>query len=357
MNPTTTSTSTSPSLVAALHPDILLTHILSRLDGPTLASAASSSSLLHSLSDDDDHGLWKSISASTWPSVSHPLTSRVISTFPSGHRSFFSDAYPLLDHSPNTNTPSSSSLRTSCKSTSSLISAVDISYMGKLIVSRVQEMETVSGWFMSSPFRVDLLGQNESVPTPICTASPEKTGDGLDGWLTHLKQNLTLSWILIDPMTKRAASVTSRRPVSVQRHWLTGEVQARYTAVIPGGGAEGTEREVVCIVAAVTCWPSEGKEGAPVEVREVSLQVEDMEGKVVMGEGGLGAITGAMSEGRKRSKGEEGEEVKRRYEEYEVMKRKWREGKQRRERLLDLACMSIGVTLFIAFCSFLLFFR
>ncbi|KAI4304757.1 hypothetical protein MLD38_040229 [Melastoma candidum] len=318
-------------------------HVLPRLDGPALASASSSTSYLRSLSSDDD--LWRSIAESTWPSIAHPLVSQVVSSFPSGHRSFFSDAYPLLDG--RLTLPSKS---ISEPSTLSLISAVDVFYKGEPILSRVQEMETVSRWFTSSPFRVDLLDEKESVPTPIRGSPSEKAGgDDLDGWLSHIEENLTLSWILVDPVAKRAANMSSLRPVTVHRHWLTGEVQARYETVLLGRGAEA-----VCVTGEVRLRPLEGDKEGAVEASEVSLRAEDVEGKCLSGRESLGAIAGTMTEGKRR-KGRGKVEGKMRYEEYEAMKRKCRERKQRKERVLDLACISLGVTLFLAFWSFLLF--
>jgi hypothetical protein len=79
------------------------------------------------------------------------------------HRlSFFSDSFPALDHpSPVSKNPHSPSLP------SKLISNVDIHYKHELIFSKVQESETETAWFLSSPFRVDLLDEKESVRTPI----------------------------------------------------------------------------------------------------------------------------------------------------------------------------------------------
>jgi hypothetical protein len=37
----------------------------------------------------------------------------------------------------------------------------------ELIFSKVQESETETAWFFSSPFQVDLLDEKESVRTPI----------------------------------------------------------------------------------------------------------------------------------------------------------------------------------------------
>ncbi|PON65244.1 F-box domain containing protein [Trema orientale] len=341
--------------ISALHPDIIRAHILARLDGPALASAACASSSLHALSADES--LWRDVCRSMWPSVADPRLRHLISSFPSGHRSFFSDSFPILDRVPphefNPNRPSPSS---------GLISAVDIYYQGKLVLSRVQETETVSEWFLCSPFLVDLLDPKDSVPTQIRRA-PTAAGNDDGAWLKHLEENLTLSWILIDPTQKRAANLSSRRPVSVWRHWLTGEIQLRFASVMVGdGGCSSSRRWLRSAAAAapemyqcgilVTCGGD--KEGGELHVREVGMHVEDMEGKHLNGKESLLVLGNAMDGGvrRKARRCTDGRE---RYEAYLELRRERRERKQRRESALDFACIVTGVSIFVLFWSLLLF--
>ncbi|KAI3412496.1 uncharacterized protein J3R85_017319 [Psidium guajava] len=227
-----------------------------------------------------------------------------------------------------------------------LISAVDVHYEGEPIFSKVHETETASGWFECSPFRVDLLDVKESVSTRI--QKPGGMHD--DAWLRHLEGNLSLSWIVVDPARRRAANLSPRRPVSVQRHWLTGDVQARYVTVL-AGGPRGSAAEHVQCTATVTCG---GKEGRKLQVREVSFQVEDMEGKILNGRDGLVILGEAMASGQ-RKKAKRESEGKERFEEYEERKRERKQWKQRRERALDLVCIAVGVTVFVGFWSFILF--
>ncbi|XWS66622.1 hypothetical protein CRYUN_Cryun05aG0215800 [Craigia yunnanensis] len=79
--------------ISTIHPDIIETHILTRLDGPTLASASCASSHLRALTSQEN--LWTNICHSAWPSTTSPRIRHVISNFPNGSRSFFSDAFPL----------------------------------------------------------------------------------------------------------------------------------------------------------------------------------------------------------------------------------------------------------------------
>ncbi|KAJ4724924.1 F-box family protein [Melia azedarach] len=198
--------------ISTVHQDIIQTHILTRLDGPTLAATACASSQLRALSSFDQ--LWRHICTATWPSINHENVARAISTFPSGHRSFFSDSFPVLDH----RQPSKHSLDHSSILTTELIFCVDIYYKNSLVISKAQVIETVTGWFWCSPFRVDLFDPEESVSSPFL----DLHGGRDDTWLEDLEENLSMSWILIDPSQKRAVNLSSGRAVSVERHWLTG---------------------------------------------------------------------------------------------------------------------------------------
>ncbi|KAL6205253.1 hypothetical protein ACLB2K_022515 [Fragaria x ananassa] len=324
--------------ISALHSDIITSHILTRLDGPTLASAACTSSQLRAFSADQT--LWKDICATTWPSVSDKRVHDIISTFPSGHRSFFSDSFPLLDHSACSSDTSSRLVIPA----SELISAVDIFYKGELVFSKVHETETETGWFLCSPFRIDLLDPKETVPTPI-----RHIGETNES-LKHLEENLTLSWIVIDPAQKRAANLSSRKPVSVTRHWLTGEVQLRFAMIMPGN----RRGEFVQCGMVLTC---KGSDGGKLHVREVSMQMEAMEGNHLNGKESLVILQGAIEGGKRKRKreSEEGGEGKARFGEFLEMKRERKERTQRRERALDMVCIAAGVTLFMAFWSFVLF--
>ena len=310
--------------ISSLHSDIIRDHILARLDGPALASAACASSQLHALSMDES--LWRDICTSMWPSVADSRLHHVISSFPSGHRSFFSDSFPILDRVPpqefDPNCPSPSS---------GLISAVDIYYQNKLIFCKVQETETVSEWFLSSPFLVDLLDPKDSVPTQIRRAAA-CNDDG--AWLTHLEENLTLSWILIDPNRKRAANLSSRIPVRVQRHWLTGEIQFRFVTVMARGDGSSygkwwlrsPEQEMVQCGIVVTCGGD--KEGGEMHVREVGMHLQDMEGRHLSGKESMVVLRNAIERGERRKKEREAGETREKYEAYLERRKEMREKKK-----------------------------
>lgn len=108
--------------------------------------------------------------------------------------------------------------------------------------------------------------------------------------------------------------------------------------------------EVVQCGIVVTCA---GKEGGEMQVREVNLQVEDMEGRHLNGKESLVILQEALENGRrKKAKGEEG---KARYERYLEMMGERRERRLRREKTLDMVCIALGVTIFLSFWSYFLF--
>ncbi|KAL1558246.1 F-box protein-like protein [Salvia divinorum] len=314
--------------IAAIHPDIIQSHILNRLDGPTLASTSCASAQLLSLSSDDL--LWRQICNSTWPSTAHPTVRAAISAFPSAHRSFYSDSFPSAashGHRPRSHAPQ----------THALISAVDLYCDERLFYSRVKETDTLSGWFQSSPFRIDLVDPKEIVAAPL-------KFDGEDGACMELaKERLRVSWILIDPRKKRAVNIASAAAVEARRHWLTEDIQLRYATVVDAG-----DGELVQCAAVLTCG---GKDGGELQVREISMQIEDMEGKILTGADSLGILDAAMDGRRLKSQVKAQREA---FENFLRMKIQSRERKQRRERSLDMVCIAAGVAIFVGIWAYVL---
>ncbi|CAH2060935.1 unnamed protein product [Thlaspi arvense] len=332
--------------ISTLHPDIIQTQILTRLDGPTLASTASTSSYLQTLCTEQK--LWQEISTATWPSINDPRVVQAISSFPSGHRSFFADSYPFTEHtwqqSENHDPP-----------TTGLISAVDLYYRGELIYSKVQEMETEngkSGWFLSTPFRVDMLDPKESVKTRI-----QYPGGDYEVWVRDMEESMKLNWIVIDPIKKRAANISSRNSVSATRNWLTGDLEIRFSTVVPATAVGKNAAEVAAVVScgSAETWKEVDEEvGGEVHVRDVRLQVEDIEGKCLKGRDSLVVLQGLLGGKRCCKDGEEERRGKGRYVEYVEMKTQWREKKEKREKAQDTICMIFGFSLFVLLWSFIL---
>ncbi|CAL1360480.1 unnamed protein product [Linum trigynum] len=325
------SSSSASCSLSAINEDILRTHILTRLDGVALLSAACASTELSSLASQDN--LWQNVCRSTWPSTDVPRLQEVISAFPDGHRSFFSASFPLLADMEPYSEPASAASEIFAEE---LISAVDIYHRGELIFSRAVETETGTGWFRCSPFRVDLLDPKDTCPTRI--PRPET-----EAGCRELGEELTLSWVLVDPAGRRAVNLSSHRPVSVQKHWLSGDVHARFAVVL--AGEKGAASESVQCGIVVTCGG--GVEEGAMHVREVSLQMENLDGMYMSGKESLGVLGRAFGGARKGMKRERGrEEGGRRYEEFLAMKRRRRERKLRAEGAMDTLCMASAVFVF-----------
>lgn len=206
-----------------------------------------------------------------------------------------------------------------------LISAIDLYHKGAPVFSRVVEMETSSSWFLTSPFCIDGIERKD----PEASHSVEEPAIN--------PEDLTLSWIVIDPETCQAVNVSSRRPVSIDRHWYSGETLVKFAVVLRG-----------CAVSVVvTCGEEMG------HVREMRMKVEDMDGISLTGRGSLGILKGAMEGERRGAKWEN--EVKGEYEEYLKRKRERRERKAKREGMLDLLCTAFGGLMFLSFLMLLAF--
>lgn len=185
---------TAPAATIEDLPNDVLTHVLSLLDGPTLTSLSCASSRLYSLSSDPS--IWRHLCLSMWPSLNHPH----VLSLPIPHRSFIADAYPF----PATRLPPCA-ISTDCLP-KQLISAVDIQHNGQSIFSRVMETDTSSTWFLAMPLRFDALERKAVIPETL----PQEEVISPD--------ELTLSWIIIDPSRCRSVNLSSRLPVSIDRN-------------------------------------------------------------------------------------------------------------------------------------------
>ncbi|CAD5324842.1 unnamed protein product [Arabidopsis thaliana] len=326
------SRSGSPG-INAVSSDVLRSNILTRLDGSSLAALSCTCSNLNSFCSDES--LWRQQCSATWPSTLDTRIQSIISTFPGGHRTFFSDSFPFLEHDVVINLPPSFD-------TSELISAVDIFYKDDVIFSRVHVTETVSGWFLCSPMRVDLVEPKELIPTRVLVTNQCKD----DTWKSDLEENLSLSWILIDPTCKRAADVSTRKPVSVQRHWLTGEVHVKFSSIFVVGKKKRSEQVEFTVTVVLAAFNRREGETAVMQIREVSLVGEDKDGRNLGGKGSLEILVAAMGMKRRFRAGGE-EEGKEKYIEYMERKTakaemKWRRGK---ETAMETAACWIAVLL------------
>ncbi|KAM7488555.1 hypothetical protein LguiB_026039 [Lonicera macranthoides] len=304
----TATATVNTTAINALPCDVISTHILTKLDGQTLASTACASPLLHTLCTEEK--LWRDICNSTWTSISDPRVREIIPTFPAGYRSFFSDSFPTLHHGSQTNHNRRSTI-------TELISAVDIKYQNTNVFSKLEVTNTGTHSFLCSPFWVELLDSKSPVTTPA-----KFYGPGDDTILSELENHTTLSWIVIDPTRKRAANLSSIRPVLADRSGVSGEVKLIYATVMAGDWSEHVEwkMEVTCGV----------KGGGELIVKEVNMEVVDLDGRILSGEDSLVILEEGMESGE-RKLGEERE----RYMEFMEIGRERRGRVVRRQKEMD----------------------
>jgi hypothetical protein len=212
------------NIFSRLDPDIMHAHILPRLDGTTLTALSLVSHEFCHLICNNTEDLWRNICTSKWPSLlKDPIVHNVISTFPGGYRSFFSDAFPSLHHLNNSHC--------SYPLPIDLIHALDIYIHGKPLISRVRVQSLNTNCLSSSDlFHLTLF--DDLNMGHIHT----------EEWKEYMPKNLwtglRLSWIVIDPIRKRAANLlrSSCKPIFVERlYWLgPGEYVIMYEMVMAG---------------------------------------------------------------------------------------------------------------------------
>ncbi|EPS58766.1 hypothetical protein M569_16046, partial [Genlisea aurea] len=218
-----------------------------------------------------------------------------------------------------------------------IVSAVDIRLRDELIFTKVHTTSAGGAWFQSMPFRIDLLEPKEYVPVRTPPPAGASAAD--------VASQMSLSWILIDPIGRKAVNLSSHLPLSAEPHWLTGEIHARYDTILAGG-------DVRCSIT-VTCSAA-AADGGETQLNDVSLELEDIDGKRLNGKDSMVIFQAAM-EGKKVTGENRAAESQRRNKEYERKRRENTERKLRAESSLDTFCLLTGATIFIAFCCFFLF--
>ncbi|XP_028784908.1 F-box protein At2g27310-like [Neltuma alba] len=281
--------------ILTLHPDIIQTHVLTRLDGSALAAAATTCSQPCALASEED--LWANLCHSMWPATRSPRIRHVIRSFPHGFRSFFSDCSTIPR--PLTTIPRNSHIN--LDRTPQLISAVDLYHRRQLlglVWSSVQngllskftvvETETVSDSFRRSPFRVDILEPKDVVQTQIRYPEDDEAS-------RQLERELRMSWIVIDANGGRAMNVLS--PMAIWAYSARRSVTFMFISDMMSEKRPWT-RAISCRV-----WVTgvEG-EGGEMQVSGVSLEVEDIGGMVKFNGGEGLVILQTVLEGKRESK-------------------------------------------------------
>nr|XP_043616115.1 F-box protein At2g27310-like [Erigeron canadensis] len=248
-----------------IHSDIILTHILPCLDGPSLATTTALSSYLQNLCIDDN--IWKRVCKSTWPSSTHPRVQEIISAFPYGYRTFFHDAFPVLVINRSMwKQDQQLNCLTSYPGLSELVSAIDIHYKNDIVYSAVKLTNTSTKHFLWSPLWIELTNDQTIINRSIDLKVDDNIGEET---LLQLKESLTLNWVVMSTSWKRAGNLSSVKPVRVKEGLLPNEILVQYKTILPGCDPK---EMVQCKIHLVL----EGEVAAGLQVKMVILKLQNL---------------------------------------------------------------------------------
>ncbi|KAK9725454.1 hypothetical protein RND81_05G144800 [Saponaria officinalis] len=367
--------STQPQTQCPLNNDIFY-DILRRLDGVTLAAAACACTAFSSISKEER--IWENVCHSLWPSTNRADVKILINSI-GGFRKFYADCYPLIVNKHLALRPWDSleelpdefpeldyydeSKESNSINPSDFVSLVDIRYKNRPFFSKVlwgiSDSDFLSRWFYNSPFCIDLLKDVNDLESN--SESGKFTLSGLDGlpqiqsidierkegilW-KELRDGISLSWIIINRKVNQAANVSSWVPLGVQRHWPTNkDFLVRFGSVLPAEDDLHCQA-VECILLAKFRMFNDAATGfVNIELNQVSMQLEDMEGSHVNGRNSLLVLKNAMSCKRSRNYSEALECCNL----YNKVRSELKEAKLRSESRTDRLCIVTGIGAVLAF--------
>lgn len=358
----------------------LLSDIIARLDGSSVAAAACACSDVRDVAQ--DQSLWQQLCHSTWPSTAlEEAQSLISSSSIGGFNKFYADSYPLVLYDDITRDTTGNQvcpgLRT-CAWPSDFVSLIDIYYKKKCILSRVVDGipeavdvyndpecnwdETSNDhqmWFSNCPFKLDVLisksgtaigdndddaaasNRHQNLRNLPCFSNAEGRWRG--DFCKEL-EDLRLSWVLFDKKKGKAVNLSSWKPLLVQRSWHSGmDYMLRFGCIVPMDEHLLPHKLAECVIL-VKCMLTEG--GGPVMWREISMNVEDMAGAPLSGRKSLMVLNRALYCLRSKNH----LELEEGYRRFEREKREIKRRKELREALADRLCISIEIAVFITFC-------
>ncbi|GLJ55207.1 hypothetical protein SUGI_1184620 [Cryptomeria japonica] len=331
----------------------LISDILGRVDGRTLANAGCVSSEFWSVARQER--IWEEACCSMWPSVEDTDVKKLISSSLGGFRNFYASCFPFVVYG---STLSDSNCRELEKLSdrfvvpSDFVSVVDVQYKNKFIYSKVvlgiPAAEDFEGWFCTCPFRVDLLNYNEdhAITDGLPTIVPlDKQRKGSDFW-EQFMENIRLSWIVINRRTGQAANLSSWIPLSGKRDWPSDkDFVMCFGSTLPAHNILPC-KTVQCKLV-MKCRLSDGG-NTSLKITELSMQLEDMMGAHVNGRRSLAILERALECTRSKNHNQ----ILESYQKYLREQSKLREAKMRSEGCLDTLFILGGIVAFAVFCFF-----
>lgn len=357
----------------------ILADIFVRTDGSTLASAACACCELHDVAR--DQSLWRQLCHATWPSTALEEAQDVISSSPiGGFDKFYANSYPLILHAKGTKPmPFKCPELKTHVSPSELASLVDVYYRKECVLSRILDgipeamnfshaKDSEYNWNMNSndswrwysncPFKLELLSLDHDEFTDfyneLSFANNENDnhchGHDANDYSMELIESLRLSWVLLDKKNGRSVNLSSWKPLLVQRTWpFHGVYMIHFGSIVAVEESLLPHKLSQCTII-VRCKMTEG-EGCP-KWMEICMQMEDLAGARVSGSTGLMVLNHALN----CLQSSNHLEVEQGFHQYEMKRREMMKKKQFRETLIDIFCVTIEFTVFVAFCYYVFIF-
>eukprot|EP00250_Pteridium_aquilinum_P008679 c18128_g1_i1 orf=722-1864(+) len=360
----------------------VLYEVLSHVDGLTLATAACAGSVFHSISTDEK--IWERICQQQWPSTNDPHVKSIISSL-GGFRHYYSECFPLVvNKQPFLFDVSDTTMKDAedwfddeedmieelhSTSPDDFVSFVDVVFRGKPVASRVLHgipgASDFHGWFSSCPFRIDILSHNEEdeehasatgivmiedLPSVISIEKERKEGC----FWKALRDDIRVSWIIVNKSTKQMANLSSWRPLGGRRHWPSDKhFLVRFGSILPAHPL--LSRKVVQCNVVLKCKLlinpalAEARKSSLV-ITELSMQLEDMAGAHLNGRHSVLALMEALS----CRKSMNHQEVLKSYRQYIRAQSELKEEKLKSEGWIDTVCILCGILSFMSFCYYML---
>ncbi|GLJ55213.1 hypothetical protein SUGI_1184730 [Cryptomeria japonica] len=336
----------------------LISEILERVDGITLANAGCVSSEFRSIARQEN--MWEEACSNLWPSTVDTDIKQLISSSLGGFRNFYANCFPSIVYESNEKDFNYSEMKKICYDSlelhtcdpSDFVSLVDVWYMEKTVYSKIlwgiPNASNVEDWFCNRPFRVDSidfwdLGNEDPItedgfPTGV-SFDKVRMEDKIWG---QLMENFKLSWIVINKRTGEAANLSSWRP-------LLGEMYSDADFLMQSGSLLPAQnilpyKDVQCILA-IKIRLSENDHGS-MKITELGMQLEDMMGARVNGRNSLLIVERALG----CRKSIDHHQIFKSYQKYLSQQRKLTEAMVRNEGVLDTLCTLSAIVSFVSFC-------
>ncbi|GLJ55212.1 hypothetical protein SUGI_1184710 [Cryptomeria japonica] len=336
----------------------LLSEILGRVDGITLANAGCVSSEFRSIARQEN--MWEEACSNLWPSTVDTDVKQLISSSLGGFRNFYANCFPCIAYESSEKDFNCSEMKKICDDSlelhscdpSDFVSLVDVWYMDKIVYSKIlwgiPNACNVEDWFCNRPFRVDFVDfwdlDNEDPTTEDgfpTVVSFDKVRMEDKSW-GKLMENFRLTWILINRRTGEAANLSSWRPLLGEMFSDT-DFFMQFGSLLPAQNILPF-KDVQCIIA-IKIRLSKDYHGN-MKITELGMQVEDMMGGRVNGRNSLVILERALS----CRKSKEHHQIFQSYQKYLSQQRKLKEAMVRNEGVLDTLCTLSAIVSFLSFC-------